>query len=113
MVTCANIVHLKYAFWNQRFKLRCFLGAGCNAFQVINQFAEFFSTFRNSFYIFLTGLLVQRQFTDVGLEVLSEFVEFAGQSLYCTPNYLDKFPNCWNNKIMGRLKDTPPPVSHQ
>ncbi len=39
------------------------------------------------------------------LEVVDELVEIVGRRPYCASTYLVSFLNCWNNTIMGRLKE--------
>ncbi len=40
----------------------------------------------------------------MGFEVVDEVVEIVGKNPYCASKYLAKFPNFWNNTIIGRLK---------
>ncbi len=39
------------------------------------------------------------------LDVVDEVVDIVGQSPYSSSKYLAKFLNCWNNTIIGRLKE--------
>ncbi len=47
----------------------------------------------------------------IGVEFAGDFEVITGQSTYCT-NSVVKFLTCWNNAIMGRLKEVGGPLSY-
>ncbi len=47
----------------------------------------------------------------IGVDFVGDLGVITGQSTYCT-NYTVKFLTCWNNAIMGRLKEVGGPLSY-